>query len=197
MLYIYVSETEGQSFSTLTSPQTDRCYPTYLGHPNETMTLITGVYGFGLNHHLGCDARKPVLGVSDQVIPKINLLSYRDLLDTETALLASFDMILYNKQITKALIRLRRLVCAFVVCNHRRQVFSRQGPLHSKLSTVQSLYNNPGYNTDLDIMGSLCGSHYFFTMELLFLYNMIHFTSIPMSPKHSFVRGLHGSNFQN
>ena len=41
---------------------------------------------------------------------QISLLSYRDLLEIEISLVSSLDLILYNKRITKALIRLR--VCA-------------------------------------------------------------------------------------
>ena len=35
----------------------------------------------------------------------------------------------------------------------------------ARADTVQSLYNRPGYNTDLDITGSCCGAQIFLSME--------------------------------
>ena len=60
-----------------------------------------------------------------------SLLSYRDLLENQSLLVASLGMILSNKPITKVLIRLRG--CAgwsapLLLANPRRQVFLRQDP---------------------------------------------------------------------
>ena len=80
---------------------------------------------------MGLDARKPVFGVSD----KVGLNPVSSATDTswkiKILLVASLDMILSNKQITKGLIRLHG--CAgwsttLLFPNHQRQVFSRRGP---------------------------------------------------------------------
>ena len=55
--------------------------------------------------------------------------------EIEISIEASLDMILSNKEITKTLIRLGRLVCALVVRKPRSQVFLFRGPFtHGLLS---------------------------------------------------------------
>ena len=72
-------------------------------------------------------ARKPAFGVS----VKARFNPARTSKKIENLLVASLDMLLSKKRITKALIRLRR--CAgwsapVLFANPRRQVFSRRGP---------------------------------------------------------------------
>ena len=78
---------------------------------------------------LGCDARKPVFGVSDKA--RLNLQRLARKLRFRLYNVVSLDMVLSKKGITKALIRL--LGCAgwsapLLFKNHRRQVFSRRSP---------------------------------------------------------------------
>ena len=54
---------------------------------------------------MGLNARKPVFGVSDQVMLKQACSATETSYKIEILRLASLDMILSNKQITKALIR--------------------------------------------------------------------------------------------
>ena len=80
---------------------------------------------------MGCDARKPVFGVSDKLRCKPACPATETSKKIEISLVASLDMILSNKGITKALTSLRR--CAgwsapLLFTNSRRQVFSRRGP---------------------------------------------------------------------
>ena len=84
--------------------------------------------------HLGINRTKPVFGVSDKVRFKLACSATETRWKIELSLVARLDMILSNKQITKALIRLRG--CAgwsdpFLLANHRRQVFSRHNPFDS------------------------------------------------------------------
>ena len=51
---------------------------------------------------MGHDARKPVFGVSDQVMPKIARSAIETFKICEISLVASFDIILANKRMTKA-----------------------------------------------------------------------------------------------
>ena len=72
---------------------------------------------------MGHSVTKPVLGVSDKMRFKP--------VCSATELVASLDMILFNKRITKALIKLRG--CAgwsapLLFANPRRHVFLRRGP---------------------------------------------------------------------
>ena len=59
---------------------------------------------------MGCDARKPVVGVSDQdsghTVPKLNWLATETSKHSEISHVASFGMILSHKRTTKTLIRL-------------------------------------------------------------------------------------------
>ena len=57
--------------------------------------------------YMGHDARKPVFGVSDKVSFKPFSSATKTSKKFEILLVASLDMILYNKRITKALIRMR------------------------------------------------------------------------------------------
>ena len=56
---------------------------------------------------MGLFARNPVLGVSDKVRLKLVCSASKTSYNILISLVASFDMILSNKQITKALIRQR------------------------------------------------------------------------------------------
>ena len=82
---------------------------------------------------MGLDVSKPVLGVSDKVRFKPVSSATEINQKIEILLVASLDMILSNKQTTKALIRQRG--CAgwsapLLFGNPRRQVFSRRGPYY-------------------------------------------------------------------
>ena len=70
---------------------------------------------------MGLDVRKPVFGVSDKARLKPVFSAIKTSLNSEISLVASLDMILSKKQITKALIRL--LVCACVVSKPRKTGF--------------------------------------------------------------------------
>ena len=103
------------------------------------------VYTYQIN--LGLDATKPVFGVSEKVRLKPVFSATETSWKIEISLLASLDMILSNKRITKALIRLRG--CAgwsapLLLATHRRQVFSRRGLYQSSgfssCSVVQTLF---------------------------------------------------------
>ena len=80
---------------------------------------------------MGLIATKPVFGVSDKVRFKPACSATETSYKIEVSLVASLDILLSNKRITKALIRLRG--CAgwsapVLFAKPRRQVFSRQGP---------------------------------------------------------------------
>ena len=79
---------------------------------------------------MGCDIRKPVFGISDQVKLKLVNAATETNWKIEISLVASLD-ILFKKRTRKGLIRL--CVCAdwsapLLFRKPRRQVFSRQGP---------------------------------------------------------------------
>ena len=79
---------------------------------------------------MGPDMRKPVFQVSDRVRFKPAYLSAETSKNIEILVAACIDMVLFNKLITKALIRPR--VCAgwsapLLFANPRRQDFSCQG----------------------------------------------------------------------
>ena len=90
-------------------------------------------YGLTTDLDMGHNARKSVFRISDKVRFKQQKI--------ESWLVASFDMVLSKKRMTKALIRLCR--CAgwtapFLFANHRRPVFWRWGPflgLFRKINT--------------------------------------------------------------
>ena len=75
---------------------------------------------------MGLNERKPVFGVSD----KARLKTVYSATESRISSVASLD-ILSEKRITKVLISLRGclgfsvVICTFVVCEPRRQVFSR------------------------------------------------------------------------
>ena len=80
---------------------------------------------------MGLDATKPVFGVFEKARLKPDSSATQTTLKFEISLVASLDMKLSKKGITKVLIRLRG--CAgwsvpVLFENHRRQVFSRRGP---------------------------------------------------------------------
>ena len=86
---------------------------------------------------MGLDATKPVFAVSDKTRLKPFSSATVTSQKIEILLVASLDMILSNKQITKALIRLHG--CAgwsapVLFANPRRQVFSHRGSYVVKLS---------------------------------------------------------------
>ena len=90
------------------------------------------------NNDMGFVVRKPVFRVSDKVssnqCPQLQRLARK--LKIEISLVASLDMILSNKQITKALIRL--CGCAgwsapLLFANSQIQVFSRRGPYDDEI----------------------------------------------------------------
>ena len=98
---------------------------------SQNMMLNTyRVVRLGYNYHLGLDATKPVFGVSEKAKLKPVSSATETSWKIEISLVASLDMILFNKRTTKALIRLRE--CAgwsapLLFAIHRKQVFSRRG----------------------------------------------------------------------
>ena len=70
------------------------------------------------------------MGVSDQVILKEASSATETGFNIKISQLASSDMILSNKGMTKALIR---LVCTFVVRKPRRQVFKALRPIYNRI----------------------------------------------------------------
>ena len=84
-------------------------------------------------YKMGLDARKPVFGVSYKARLKPVSSATETRQNSEISVVASLDVILFNKRITKALIRLR--VCAgwsapMLFANHRRQVIQRRGVIY-------------------------------------------------------------------
>ena len=89
------------------------------------------VVSTSMRRKLGLVARKPVFGVSDNASFKPVSSASETSWKIEISLVISLDMMLFDKRITKALIRLRG--CAgwsapLLFANHQRQVFSRRGP---------------------------------------------------------------------
>ena len=87
----------------------------------------------------GLVVRQPVFGVSEKVRFKPACSATETSSIYATSLVASVDMILSNKQITQALIRLRG--CAgwsapLLFANLRRQVLSRRGPYYILLTST-------------------------------------------------------------
>ena len=69
--------------------------------------------------YLGCDLRKPVFGVSDQVIPKPACSATETSQNSEILLVASFDNDIFqykaNNKGADQTVLMCRLVCTFVV----------------------------------------------------------------------------------
>ena len=91
-------------------------------------------------YYKGLVVIKPVFGVSDKVRFKPVSFATEISQKIEISLVPSLDIVLSNKLITKALIRLCR--CAgwsapLLFANPRRQVFSRRGPYYKKLNVLQ------------------------------------------------------------
>ena len=89
---------------------------------------------FFSHYHLGLAARKPVFGVSNKVRFKPVFSAIEISKKIEILRVASLDIILSNKRITKTLIRL--CGCAgwsapLLFANPRRKVFSRLGPFEN------------------------------------------------------------------
>ena len=108
-------------------------------------------------HKMGLVATKPVFRVSDKVRFKPACSATETSWKIEISLVASLNMILSNKQITKALIRLRQ--CAgwsapLLFANTRRQVFSHRGPYHSDAS----LKSHSGLDPRKPVFG-VCEQH--------------------------------------
>ena len=82
---------------------------------------------------MSLDMRKPVWGVSHQVIPKPAYSAAETTYNIEILLMASLDVItLSNEQITKAdCMDAQALVCVFVV----HKVFLHRGPAAGHMST--------------------------------------------------------------
>ena len=131
--------------------------------------------------HLGLDATKPVFGVSVKAKFKPVSSATETCQKIEISLVKSLDMILYNKRITKALIRLRS--CAgwsapLWFANLRRQVFTQRGPFNTCEFTCdfcESLFATSEMTSELAMASSLvvseftCGNcHY-----RLFLMNFV------------------------
>ena len=80
-----------------------------------------------VNQYMSHATRKPVFGVSNQVRLKSACSATVTSWSLEFLDKAIICIILSRQQTTKALIRLRRLICAFVVRIWQKQVFSRCG----------------------------------------------------------------------
>ena len=104
---------------------------------------------------MGLVARKPVLGVSDKGSFKPVSSATQTSKKIEILLLASLDMILFNKRITNALISMRRLVCAFVVGKPPKTGFVALRPKLLLAKGVSSLMRRCG----LAIVGILTFTH--------------------------------------
>ena len=78
-------------------------------------------------NHMGLVARKPVFGVSNKMRLKPASSATETRFRNENLLVASLDMIVSNKRITKAL--MRRLVCAFVVRKPLKTGFLASRPI--------------------------------------------------------------------
>ena len=90
--------------------------------------------------NMGLVAGKPVFGVSDKASFKPVSSATVTSQKIEISLVASLDMILSNKRITKALIRLRGRAgwsAPVLFANPRRQVFSCRGPYDYSLYSSQ------------------------------------------------------------
>ena len=93
---------------------------------------------------MGLNATKPVFGVSEKARLKPVSAATETSSINEISLVASLDIILSNKQITKSLIRLRRCTgwsAPLLFATNRRQVFSRRGPdeIYSKTCVKRPL----------------------------------------------------------
>ena len=96
------------------------------------------------NKKVGLVARKPVFGVSEKGSFELVSSATETSKNIEIPPVASLHMILFKKQITKALIRLRG--CAgwsapVLFANHRRQIFLRRGPY--SLGTLSTPNKSP------------------------------------------------------
>ena len=78
---------------------------------------------------MGRDATKPVCGVSDKARLKLVSSATEASLESEISLVESIGMILSNNLIIKALMRMRRLVCACVVCEPPKTSFVELWPI--------------------------------------------------------------------
>ena len=96
------------------------------------------------NKKVGLVARKTVFGVSEKGSFELVSSATETSKNIEIPPVASLHMILFKKQITKALIRLRG--CAgwsapVLFANHRRQIFLRRGPY--SLGTLSTPNKSP------------------------------------------------------
>ena len=95
---------------------------------------------------MGLDTTKLVFGISDKVRFKPACLATKTSKTTENELVASLAMILSDKQITKALIRLRG--CAgfsapLLFANPRRQFSRAEAHISSDFSCISPSFNIP------------------------------------------------------
>ena len=88
---------------------------------------------------MGLVSRKPVFGVSDKASFKPVSSAKETSQKSEISLVASLDMILLDKRITKALISLHGcagLSASLLFAKNRRQGFPRRGPNDTGTITV-------------------------------------------------------------
>ena len=98
-------------------------------------------------YYMGLDATKPVFGISEKTRLKQVSSATGTGQKIEILLVASLEIMLFNKQITKALIRLRGCPgwsAAVLFANLLKQVFSLRGPYiiiyYYKVLCVQRMY---------------------------------------------------------
>ena len=96
---------------------------------------------------MGLTARKPVFRVSDKVRFKPVTLAKETSYEIEITLIAGLDMILSNKQATKALIRLRR-------CPGWSAPLLVQTS-ENRFSCVKAHLLSIGWNSEVQILGTL------------------------------------------
>ena len=106
--------------------------------PSLLLYLVSSKLGTSMSllisNYVGSDVRQPVFVSSDKARFKPACSSTETSLKIEISLVASPDIILFKKQITTALIRLRECTgwsAPLLIANPHRQVFSHQGPCNS------------------------------------------------------------------
>ena len=103
--------------------------------PSILLYLVSSKLGTSMiSNYVGSDVRQPVFVSSDEARFKPACSSTETSLKIEISLVASPGIILFKKQITMALIRLRGCTgwsAPLLFANPHRQVFSHQGPCNS------------------------------------------------------------------
>ena len=87
-------------------------------------------------YHMGLDATKPAFGVTNKARIKPVSPATETRKKIEISLVASLDIKLSNKRITKALISLRKLVCAVVVRKPPKTGFLTSRPIYPLTLTM-------------------------------------------------------------